>query len=203
MRFATAARAAAGIVCLALALVAVLLARDVWHVESALRTGDARVQVTPIDPSAWSAHTTLPFDVARRLLGVRDDLDFRMSLARGRAMTARPSNDAAVRRRLPVKVALLAHEESRDPVRASEAANLLAVIYSTDANEPDKPAAAKALQEFVKAVGLDPNNETAKANLELLLRQAGGDSLRGQKGASAGEKPGNTGAGRRAGGHGF
>ena len=203
MRSATAARAAGGSVCLALALFAVLLARDVWRVESALRTGDARAQVTAIDASAWLADTALPFDVARRVLGVRDDVGFRMAVARARTMTARPSNDVAVRRRLPVKLALVGYEQGRDRVRASVAANALGVIYSTDPDQPDKPAAATALDEFVKAVGLDPNDATAKTNLELLLRQAAGGSLRGRKGASAGEKPGNAGAGRRAGGRGY
>ena len=203
MSSATVARAAAGIACLAVSAVAVLLARDVWHVENAIRDGDARAQVTPIDASAWSADTTLPFDVARRLLGLRDDLDFRTSLTHARAMTARPSNDAEVRRRLPTKATLLAAEEDPNHVRAAAAANVLGVISSTDPNEPDKPAAEKALEEFVKAVRLDPNNVTAKANLELLLRQGAGDNLRGRKGASAGEVPGRSGAGRRAGGRGY
>jgi hypothetical protein len=200
---ATAARAVGGIACLALAALAILFARDVWHVENALRDGDARAQTGAPGAGAWSADTTLPFDVARRLLGVRDDIRFRTTLGRAATMTARPSNDVGVRRRLPVKEALLTAEEDKNRVRASEAADTLGVIYSTDPNDPDKPAAEKALEEFVKAVGLDPDNETAKANLELLLRQAGGNGLRGRKGASAGEVPGKSGAGRRAGGQGY
>jgi hypothetical protein len=199
----TAARGVAGIACLVLAAIAVLLARDVWHVESALEDADTRVSVTKLDPTAWSAATTLPFALAPRLLGVRDDVAFRRLLARARTMTARPSNDDEVRRRLPVKEALLVAEQDADHTRASEAANMLGVIYSTDPNEPDKPAVEKALAEFVTAVQLDPTNETAKANLELLLRQSSGNSLRGRKGAAAGEVPGKSGAGRRAGGHGY
>lgn len=203
MSRATAIRGSAGIVCSALAVLAVLLARDVWHVQSALRSGDARAQVTPLDPSAWSADTTLPLDAARRLLGVRDDLAFRALVAQARALSARPVNDAQVRRRLPVKLSLLLAENDRDRARASEAANLLAVIYSNDPGGSDRSAAQTSLKEFGNAVRLNPGNETAKRNLELLLRQGGQDPLRGKKGASAGEEPGHAGAGLRQGGRGY
>jgi hypothetical protein len=200
---ATFVRAVGGTACLALAVFAVLLARDVWHVSGALVAGDRRAQVAKIEGRAWSAETTVPFDLARRLLGVRDDLAFRSTVAQAHSMTAVPTNDAARRRRLPVEEALVIEESDANRTRASEAANLLGVIYSTEPNEPDRSAAEKALAEFVKAVALDPGNETAKANLELLLQQSSGDQLRGRKGASAGEKPGKSGAGRRAGGNGY
>jgi hypothetical protein len=203
MSRATAIRGAAGIACLTLATFVVLLARDTWRVESALQSGDTRAQVTPIGTNAWSADVILPFDLARRLLGVRDDLSFRATETLARSMTAQPANDTDVRRRLPAKEALLLAEHDANHARASVAANLLGVIYSTDPNDPDKPAAVKALAEFVNAVALDPNNATAKSNLELFLRQSSGDQLRGRKGAAAGEVPGKSGAGRRAGGNGY
>lgn len=203
MSFATAARAAGGLVCLALAVMAILLARDVWHVQGALQDGDARAQMTTVGAGAWSADTTLPFDLARRLLDVRDDLGFRTTLTEARAMSGPPANTAEAARRLPVKAALSAAEADPDHVRASAAANVLGVIYASDPRDSGTSSATKALEEFVKAVQLDPNDETAKANLELLLRQSGSDSLRGRKGASAGEVPGSSGAGRRAGGHGY
>jgi hypothetical protein len=197
----TAVRGAAGIVCLALALLAVLLARDVWHVQSALRSADARAQVAPVGPDAWAADTRVPFDTARRLLGVRDDLAFRALVAQARASTERPVNDEEVRRRLPLKLELLREENDPDRARAAEAAGLLGLLYSTDPN--DRAAAERTLKEFVNAVRLDPGNETAKRNLELLLRQGGQDPLRGRKGASSGEEPGHAGAGLRQGGRGY
>lgn len=203
MSFATAARAAGGLVCLALAVLAILLARDVWHVQGALQDGDARAQLATVGAGAWSTDTTLPFDLARRLLDVRDDLGFRTTLTQARAISGPPANPAEAARRLPVKAALSAAEADPDHVRASAAANVLGVIYASDPRDSGASPATKALEEFVKAVQLDPNNETAKLNLELLLRQAGSDSLRGRKGASAGEVPGSSGAGRRAGGHGY
>ncbi len=118
-------------------------------------------------------------------------------------MTGQPANDTDVRRRLPAKEALIIGEGDANHVRAAVAANLLGVIYSTDPSDPSKPSAVKALEQFVTAVELDPNNTTAKLNLELFLRQTSGDQLRGRKGASAGEVPGKSGAGRRAGGHGY
>jgi hypothetical protein len=203
MSRATAARTAGGIVCLLLAVVAVLLARDVWHVHSALVNGDARSAVVRPDDRTWSARTTVPFDLATRVLGVRDDVAFRALVARARTMTAPPPNPEAQRRRAPVEQALAVAETDPDHVRASEAANLLGVLYSTDPNEPDQSAAERALAEFTKAVQLDPGNETAKANLELLLQQSSGSQLRGRKGAASGELPGQSGAGLRKGGNGY
>jgi hypothetical protein len=200
---ATAIRGVGGIACLALATLAVLLARDVWRVEGALRSGDVRSQVTAVPAGAWAADTILPFDLARRLLGVRDDLAFRSTEALARTMTGTPANDTEVQRRLPVKEALIVGQGDSNGVRASVAANLLGIIYSTDPSDPSKPSAVKALDQFVLAVELDPNDETAKTNLELFLRQASGDQLRGRKGASAGQVPGHSGAGRRAGGNGY
>jgi hypothetical protein len=203
MSRATAIRGVAGIACLTLATFTVVLARDMWRVERALKSGDTRAQVTSIGTTAWSADTIVPFDLARRLLGVRDDLSFRATETLARGMTGQPANDTDVRRRLPAKEALLILERDANHARASVAANLLGVIYSTDPNDPEKPAAIKALEQFVAAVGLDPNNATAKSNLELFLRQSSGDKLRGRKGAAAGEVPGKSGAGRRAGGRGY
>jgi hypothetical protein len=199
----TALRAAGGAVCLALAVFAVLLARDVWHVHTGLATGDARDRLTPVDTRSWSADTLVPGGLARSVLGVGDDLAFRALMARGRTMTAPATNDQARRRRFPVEEALALEEQDPDRVRASQAANLLGIFYSTDPNEPNRPAAQKALAEFVTAVRLDPTNETAKSNLELMLEQSAADRLRGRKGASAGEAPGNAGAGRRQGGNGY
>jgi hypothetical protein len=203
MSRATAARAAGGIVCLVLAVAAVLLARDTWHVHSALVDGDLRAAVTPVDQKTWSADTTVPFDLGSRLLGVRDDLAFRQLVARAHAVSAPPANPQAQRRRAPIEEALAVTESDPDHVRASEAANVLGVLYSSDPSLPGRPAAEKALAEFTNAVRLDPNNETAKANLELLLQQSSGDMLRGRKGAASGELPGNNGAGLRAGGNGY
>ena len=198
----TAAQASGGVVCLVLATFAVLLARDTWRVQDALEDGDRRARTTAVDSGVWSADTTLPFSLARDVLAVDDDLLFRSVLARGAAQTGRPANDAEVRRRLPVKRALERLAADRDPVRAAVALNLLGVIYSTDPNDPDRPAAEKALEAFARAVQLDPDNEVAKANLELFLQQQD-PGLRGRRGASAGELPGTSGAGLRKGGRGY
>jgi hypothetical protein len=202
-RTPTAARAASGVACLALALLALLLARDAWRVESALRAGDSRARLSAAGDGAWSAETTLPSGAVRRLLGVGDDLEFRSAIVAGRAARERPASDADVRRRLPAKAALLHAENDSDDVRAAAAANLLGVLYSTDPDDPDRSAAVKAYEEFAKAVRLDPDNEAAKLNLELVLHQQDADRLRGRKGSASGERPGQSGAGRRAGGHGY
>jgi hypothetical protein len=199
----SAVRLVIGVVCVALAVIAVLLARDVWHWGDAMRDGDLRAETRPVR-GVWTVDETLPFGVAHELLGVDDDREFRELVARGSKMTGRAATDEEVRARVPVKSALarLSRDES-DPGRASAAANLLGVIYMGDPDEPDRPAAEKALAEFQKAARLDPGNEAAKENVELILQQQSDESLRGRSAAGGGEQAGRGAAGLAKPGHGY
>ena len=48
-----------------------------WHWQRAMADADARASVGAVSPAAWNAHATLPHDLARRLLGLNDDIEYR------------------------------------------------------------------------------------------------------------------------------
>jgi hypothetical protein len=198
-------RLVAGGVCLGLAALATLMARDVWSWQTALRDADLRAEVRRVDGSTWSADTALPFGVARRVLGIDDDLAYRALLSRASDLVAsRPSTDRPLRQ-LPVEVALERLEAGADTARASQAANLLGVlVYNRAAQPGPQPPEQKALREFQNAVRLDPSNETAKRNLELVLqRLRRAPPARGRAGVSGGDRVGRSGAGIAPPGQGY
>ena len=94
---------------------------------------------------------------------------------------------------------------SGDRRRGSEAANLLGILAFADSRPsgPTAPAPVdQSVADFQAAVRLDPGNEDAKFNLELLLRQLVAKGIRrglrqhvgrpveGRTGARAAEFPG-------------
>ncbi len=168
--------AAAG-ACLALALVAALLARDVGRWHTTLRSGDVAAAGQAPDPS-WTAGEAVPLGLARRLLAVDDDLAFRRASALfRRAYTRIPSFERSLEGaaiRVQAETAL-AHEirADGDRRRASAAANLLGILAFVDATTADDSATPieRSVFEFQDAIHLDPGNEQAKANLELAYQQ--------------------------------
>lgn len=200
--------AAAG-ACLAVAVLATLLARDVGGWQSALRAGDVQAAATtPRARPEWAAGEIVPFGLARRLLAVDDDLAFRRAVALFRqASTGIPSFDTGVEGtalRVEAETAL-AHEVRTDPdrTRASTAANLLGVLAAADSTSPAEGATPieRSIFEFVDAIHLDPGDEQAKANLELVYQlKAPPNSLRGNA-----RRPGrsHSGASATEPGHGY
>jgi hypothetical protein len=196
------AEAGAGVLCVALAIVAILLARDVWHVDDAMRAADARAGVAQVEPEAWEANATLPFELAPRLLGLADDIGVRELHARGRTLTGRTAEDEEDPQYLAVRAELVSVSRGADRVRASQAANLLGVLALGEPDEPEKTLVERAIEEFVRAVHLDPRNEVAKENLELMLVLAaeGDETRRGRSGAG---QAAGSGAGLQAPGEGW
>jgi hypothetical protein len=195
--------------CVAVAAVAALLARDVSRWQSALRSGDVEAADASLGARpSWTAHESLPFGLARRLLAVDDDLAFRRGAALfRRAHTAIPSfNGGLEGTALRVAAeAALAHEIRTDGnrVRASAAANMLGVLAVADATAVGQGATPieRSFFEFEDAIQLDPADEAAKANLELVYQlKAPPNSLRGTN-----RKPGRSHAGASASspGHGY
>jgi hypothetical protein len=168
---------AAAALCLAVATIAALAARDAGAWQSSLRAGD--VQATGAHPgtSSWTTDETAPFGLARRLLGIDDDLVFRRAVTLfHRAHTGIPSFDnglagTAVRVQAEAE---LAREIRTDPnrARASAAANLLGVLSVIDATSPtgSQTPIERSIFEFEDAIHLDQTNEQAKTNLELLYQ---------------------------------
>lgn len=194
--------AVAGVACALVAAFAALLAHDVWRVDEALRRGDVRAGAQKVGPGSWAASTLLPGSIARDLLGVEDDLRLRDILVRGRAELGRYSDqarDAAYER---AKADLVTLSHGADPVRASLAETLLGLIALGEPDDPDRTAVEKAADRFTRAVQLDPGNDLAKANLELMIYLIeGDDSTRGEK--SSGGDVAGRGAGKQEVGAGF
>jgi hypothetical protein len=211
---------AAGAMLVAAALLA-LLARDTWHWSRAVRDADARAAVAPVSPDAWRADTTLPSGLTRRLLGIDDDLFFRRTAMHALRLAAQEASPATQKQRSIVETALarIARSES-DPVRASLAADVLGVLVYSDPPSPDQSAnpyrdptqsgpsdqqtpEQKAAVLFGRAVRLDPGNDNAQRNLELMLRVPQPPPHQGSPQASGGERFGRRGSGARPPGHGY
>jgi hypothetical protein len=161
--------------CLALATIAVLAARDAGAWGSSLHAGDVAAS-QPSVPS-WTPGQLAPFGLTRALLGVDDDLAFRRAvLAFHRARTGIPSFDNGLEgTALRVEAeAALARSIRSDPnsARASAAANLLGVLSVIDATSPagSQTPIERSIFEFLDAIHLDPDNEQAKTNLELIYQ---------------------------------
>lgn len=189
---------------LGLAALALLLARDVWLWDKAIHDADARAQVLPIGSSSWAAGTLLPGDPARSLLGIDDDLAFRRLYVRGAALASAsaPASGTSPRSLVESELGRVSRTDSDDAV-ASAAANLLGVLFFTDPDDPENSPAERAVGAFQDAVLLDPENASAKANLELILRQLSSNELKGRSSPGGGDQGGKGGAGLAPGGKGY
>jgi hypothetical protein len=206
---------------LAAAVFLVLVARDAWHWQRAIRDADARAALGYVSPEAWRAHTTLPAGLTRGLLAIDDDLAFRsaaMDALRENAHTPTPQQQRA--RSIVESELVRISRGDADPARAASAADDLGVLLYFDPPSPsnaknpyeapgqapasgEQSPAEKALAEFELAVRLDPSNATAQRNLEVLLRQTKPPSKEQTPRAGAGERYGAKGSGARLPGHGY
>ena len=132
-------RSASALALAALAAVLVLLARDSWHWGRALRDADARAQVRRAGPEAWQIESTLPSGVARRILGIDDDLAFRRTEIRAIALAAQGATAFNLDSRVLIESAL-ARLVRTDPdrARASVAADYLGVMLYQDRLVPQQ-----------------------------------------------------------------
>ena len=196
---------ALGSACLAAAVLAAAFAHDVRSWSSALDDGDVQLRVDPARRDTWRADTWLPFSAAERALGIGDDLEFRSALRY--FVLTRPRFGARYRFggfNRPVEAA----RQSMRRVRASDmevrrrsaAANYLGVLTQEMMQYGDEGPFREALRHFRDAVRIDPTNEEAKFNFELLLQRTaspgnrgggggGGREIREAEGA-AGSRPG-------------
>ena len=191
-------------VCLAVAALALALARDVWLWEKAMRDADRRAQFARTGPASWEAATVLPGDPALRLLGIHDDLAYRRLYVRAGALAAaEPSSETASQRSLAEADLARVSRTTTNAVAASAAANLLGVLFFTDPDDPENSPAERAVGAFQDATLADPANASAKANLELILRQLSTSQLKGRSSPGGGDKGGRGGAGLAPGGKGY
>ena len=161
---------------LALAVLAGLVARDAAAIQRAFDRSDLAFEAQPAAERLWKIDTRLPH--ARRLLGVEDDLLYRHAL-RAFAVDARraenPYDFARPAFRAEAQATLGSAERSTSlaPALRSKAASLQGVLTFEEATaDPvNGPMLIKrSLDEFARAVRIDPTNEEAKYNLEFVLR---------------------------------
>jgi hypothetical protein len=157
------------------AMAAALLASDARDWRQALQSDDALLArgAAPA-PEILQPDTTLPFDAAERILDVADDVEFRRALALFREARRGPAGGYAQTRARGAAEAALSRvaQGGGDPRAASIAATLLGVLAFEDALPRAGRLASspeRALATFQAAIRLDPGNDAAKDDLELVL----------------------------------
>jgi hypothetical protein len=169
----------AAVAAIAVGVVLLLLGLDVGRWHAALARGDVRFTSAPTRTDLWRPQEILPFHIAKRLLGVDDDVFYRETLRR--FYLARPhanrwataANIDAIRSEATVALADYIRN-GKDASRRSQAANLLGVLGLGLAATDDPGQRLRFLlfasRSFRGALTMDQNNEDAKFNLELTLR---------------------------------
>jgi hypothetical protein len=195
-------RAGGAVVCIAVAVVLVLLAVDARAWSSRLPADDLRFRHDPSTHKLWRPRELSPFRVDDSLLGLGDDLAYRRALRAfrmGRPLEPIFSTQATTHR-VQAQIALThVLESTRDPARGTQAANLLGVLGFAMATQDVGQRATflnNAVTAFREAIAIDPTNDDALFNLEYALdqlkgsgeQQAGGNDRLGQRGR-AGLKP--------------
>jgi hypothetical protein len=198
----------AAIAAMSAAIVLLLLAVDVGRWNTAFARDDVRFQFAPTRSDLWHPDTLVPFNAAKRLLGVDDDLFYRETLrhfylAEPRANKWEHTNIDAIRSEATVALAAYIRE-GKSQARRSQAANLLGIIGLGLAATDDPGQRLRFLlfasREFRGALTFDQSNEDAKFNLELTLRllkqqptSTGGGAAHGpgRGGGAALAKPGH------------
>jgi hypothetical protein len=204
-------RLVAAAAALVLAVLLALLARDVRRWEASVEEGDRRFQVSPAAEDLWQPDGRTAGGLTRTLLAIDDDLKLREA-----GQLLRRSRPRATSRRTPGQIALatsarvgLAEVQNGDYSRElrSIAANEIGTLAFADAlSDPFQAAehARRGVQKFTEAVRLDPENEAAMVNLELLLTlRRGQDPRVDPAGVTSRGSGAASGAGAGGGGSGF
>jgi hypothetical protein len=197
---------AGALLCLLIAVGLVLVAVDVarWH--QAMRAGDVRYGASTEATRLWKADTYVPFDPARSLLGLDDDIDLReavraLRLARlGDAVVSDP--ELAIRRneaQARLEAVLATGEDSATRSRAASLLGALGLARSVYETEEREALLSGTISNLKLAIDLDPTNPEPKYNLELAYQHGRGLRLAE---ASAGQNPSPGGTGSQGAGAG-
>jgi hypothetical protein len=186
------------VACFVLAAGLLLTALDVARWRSALESGDVRYRAAPQENDLWQPAQVVPFDAAEALLGVDDDVDFREALRTlrlaGIAQAESSDPRLALRRSEARSLIAAIAEGDADTWRRSRAMTLLGAISFASAlsdSQDQESLQRDALARFRGAIELEPDNDEAKANLELALRR---DAEAGESGGGDDPTPGGQGA---------
>lgn len=169
------------LICVAIAAVLALLAVDVRAVRTTVARDDVQFRVRPTHKSLWRLHGVLPGNPATGLVGSSDTTSYRHALqffwfsrigANPQVHEDMPTIRAEAQQLLQNEMDSAWSDHER-----SSAANLLGVlIVTTPVPASDRPLIRRVLRRatgyFQRAVAIDPANDDAKQNLELVLRVA-------------------------------
>jgi hypothetical protein len=203
-------RIALAAVGLAAAVVAALLASDLRSWQDGIQNGDAQYFQRPAS-ATWSTPTLLPFQLARGILGISDQIAFRHA-ARAFVTVHTLGNGfdngyTELRARANLEIVLTALARGPDRSRDSAADNLLGILAYSDSQTTGtaQPAPVdRAVADFQSSVQLDPANTDAKFNLEWVQRQLVAHGSRaGSTTSSVGANRGHHGAGGGSPGKGY
>lgn len=164
-----------GLVALALAAALAVFASDVLAAESTLKRDDLRFGVSPDARGLWKVEGRTPS--LKSLLELEDDLAWRVAAQRFQLSRARANiayDPTRTSSRAETQAGLASAETYQlTPGQAAAIANFSAVLAFEEAvGDPQNGPALlrKSTDEFRRAIRLDPQNEDAKFNLELLLQ---------------------------------
>jgi len=189
------ARIAGAVLCLGAAVFLLLFAIDARDWGKRIASDDLRFTANPSPKSLWHPTEVAPFGLARNVLGINDDVKYREAVRLYRL--GRPLENLTQREfeslRAQAQVALSDVEASGDPVRRSQAANMLGVLDLSLAVRDSTLATtflADAIGNFRDAMAFDDSNADARFNLEFTMYElkSGEDQL--PKGT---ERPGQPG----------
>ena len=171
----------AALLCLVLSVVLVLLAADVVRWREAMEAGDVRYGASTGETRLWQAEPLLPFDPARSLLGIDDDIDLReavraLRLARLEDPVISDPELAVRRNEAQARLEALVATAPDDATR-SRAASLLGAlglarfVYETQEREA---LLSGTVSNLKLALDFDPTNDEPKYNLELAYQRGRG-----------------------------
>jgi hypothetical protein len=201
----------ASAVCLVLAVFLALVAVDVVRWRTVIRADDVRF-AAGAPSSHWQPETLAPFGAGERVLALSDDVAFRrmLTLLRSSKLLDATISDprlALRRAELGERLESIAARE-RDPVLRARATALLGVVniaaWNSSPAQGDEQDRSElllaAVASFEQAIALDPGNDDAKYNLQLMLLHGQGllptesaagrnptPGGKGSRGAGAGE----------------
>ena len=172
-------RLAGAVLAVALAAVLAIAAVDVARLDHTIAADDAQFAVRPARPD-WQPSGLLPGTAIEQVMGAGDDLDYRHALRRVVLLRERAMIESGARLSVLVAAAegalLDQVNTDTDPVRRAEALNLLGALTVSDpttssfSRGADSGALSAAADRFQEAVSLDPTNEAARENLEIMYR---------------------------------
>jgi hypothetical protein len=183
-------RIAGALACVAAAIVLVLIAVDAHAWSSRLPADDLRFRKDASSSGLWRPSELAPGGLARRILGIGDDLAYRRALRDFRIgrVTEPIASPTVTSHRIAAQIELThVADTSGDPRIGSQVANLLGVLgFGLGSQDFGQRQAFynNGISAFQNAVGLDPSNDDAFFNLEYALDQVRGSGEQPAQGSS-------------------